>query len=155
MDKVKDILDMLDWNNSDEVQSRGIAMAQQLEDFSLLIRPVTKRHNKNVWDNCALIVCSKSDELLCPYAYRLLEWIQDLNWPGALAVLDRLKCVQSGAEFLRAIDSAIEYAENQNDVIWKYVLSMLLENAFLVQNLGAQTIAKLNEYQKIDLDADW
>lgn len=155
MATVKDILDMLDWNNSDEIQSQGINLAQQQVDFSPFIQPVTKRHNKNVWDNCAAVVCSKTDAQLNPHALSLLKWLRDLNWPGALVVLSRLKRVQKGAGFLQAMDDAITLAENTNDVIWKYVLSMLLENGFFAQDLSAQAIIKLKEYQKIDLDADW
>lgn len=155
MARVNAVMDMLDWNNGEDVQSQGITLARQMEDFSPFMRPVTQSYNKNVWDNCAVIVCSKTDAQLNPHAYRLLEWIQDLNWPGAWAVLDRLKCVQAGTGFLQAIDRAVAHCEKENDMIWKYVLSMLLENDFFARNLSERTIGKLKEYQKIDLDSDW
>ena len=32
----------------------------------------------------------KSDEVLNPYLSQLLEWLEDLNWPGAWIILERL-----------------------------------------------------------------
>lgn len=40
------------------------------------------------------MIIEKKDKELAPYMSLLLKWLQDLNWPGALLVLERLKHVE-------------------------------------------------------------
>ena len=77
------IMDLLDWNRTEEEQAEGLRLARQVKAFNVFLQPCDKRNNKNVWDNCALIVSEKEDAILEPYLPYLFAWIQDLNWPGA------------------------------------------------------------------------
>ena len=90
MADVFEIMDMLDWQNTSKEQCKGIELASQLDTISVFIQPVTPRHNKNVWENCAKILSSKSDECLDGHIGRLFEWLQDMNWPGAEIIFERL-----------------------------------------------------------------
>lgn len=54
MADITEIMDMLDWNMSSEIQAEGIALARDMESIVPFIQPLTPRHNKNVWDNCAV-----------------------------------------------------------------------------------------------------
>ena len=49
-----------------EIQSKGIALAENAETVRSFIQPLTPEHNKNVWENCAVIIAEKSDEKLEP-----------------------------------------------------------------------------------------
>ena len=62
-----------------------------MKSINVFLQPTDKYHNQNVWENCAAILAKRSDEELSYYLVELLEWLQDLNWPGALVILDRLK----------------------------------------------------------------
>ena len=84
------ILKMLDWNSSKEIQKKGRKKAEKIKDLNMFIQPVDKKYNKNVWENCAIILQNKSDEELSPYLERILEWLQDINWPGAELILERM-----------------------------------------------------------------
>ena len=64
-------MDMLDWNKLPEIQARGIALARSTETIIPFIQPLTPKHNKNVWENCAVIIAEKSDEKLEPYFDRI------------------------------------------------------------------------------------
>ena len=46
-----------------------------METIIPFIQPLTPRHNKNVWENCAAIIAEKSDEELETYLTELLEWL--------------------------------------------------------------------------------
>ena len=37
------------------------------------------------------ILSERSDKELHPYLYQLLDWILDMNWPGAFCIWERLK----------------------------------------------------------------
>nr|WP_162990894.1 DUF5071 domain-containing protein [Maliibacterium massiliense] len=88
---IDQIMDMLDWNNAAEIQQEGLKLAKQVESINVFIQPLDRQHNKNVWDNCAQVLCDRSDQELKPYLIRLLEWLEDLNWPGALRIFNRLR----------------------------------------------------------------
>lgn len=75
------------------------------------IQPLTPKHNKNVWENCAVIIAEKSDENPKPYLVELLEWLQDMNWPGAFCILNRLQKYADNDSICNAINACIEKAK--------------------------------------------
>lgn len=68
-------------------------------------------YDKSTWENKARIIANQSDEILEHYAAGILNWLQDLNWPGSMLLFERLKKVRPG-RLDRAIDECIEFAEN-------------------------------------------
>lgn len=122
---IQEILDMLDWNKSDEIQAKGRYLAKDIKKITCFIQPLTPRHNKNVWDNCAIIISEKNDEELEPYLYELLEWLQDLNWPGAYCILNRLQKYFENSSSLSAIDFVIKKAKCLHDETWENNLNIL------------------------------
>ncbi|KAJ9445453.1 hypothetical protein DIPPA_00794 [Diplonema papillatum] len=76
---------------------------------------------------CDLAACRAlqraSDDIVGPNAAALLEWVQDVNWPVAGPVMERLALLRSDylLEPLRYI------LRDSGDAVWKYwVLSCLL-----------------------------
>ena len=127
MTNIAEIMDMLDWHMPPEVQARGRDMAKKLETITPFIQPLTPKYNKNVWENCAVIVAEGSDEKLKPHLVELLEWLQDMNWPGAFCILERLQRYTDNNSIRRAIDLCVEKAKGCNDEIWESNLHMLIE----------------------------
>ena len=117
---------MLDRNNPAEIQADGIRLAEETGEIKPFIQPLTPRHSKNVWENCAIIISAKSDEELKDYLGELLEWLQDMNWPGAFRIFDRLKCCSDRNLIVHAINESIKTAESANDEIWEQNLRLLL-----------------------------
>ena len=119
------IMSLLDWGNSIEKQEEGIKLAQNIECINVFLQPRSKNYNKNVWDNCAKILSARSNEELFPYIIELMEWLQDMNWPGAFCIFDRLKGMVNEPlfEYLYTIclkcAQALEYEE------WENTLRML------------------------------
>lgn len=124
---VTEIMDMLDWHMPPEIQSKGISLARDIEIIIPFIQPLTPKHNKNVWGNCAVIVAEKSDEKLKPYLVELLEWLQDMNWPGAFCILDRLQRYSDNKSIRSAINICIEKAKDCGDKVWESNLYLLLQ----------------------------
>ncbi len=115
---------MLDWNNSQELQKKGIELGLKIEDLQVFMQD---GNGKNVWGNCAKILSQKSDEELKPYLPEILEWLQDLTWPGALTILERLK--QFDYKILKIpFEQAIQKANEENDITWIGFLSYIFEN---------------------------
>lgn len=125
---ISEILDMIDWNKSVETQSKGISLASEFEDVFPFIQPLTPKHNKNVWENCATIISQKNDEEIRPYLGELLEWLQDMNWPGAFCILDRLRKYSDRNTIFEAINTCIKKAKENGDDIWNSNLHLLFDN---------------------------
>lgn len=118
------LIQYLDWNYPEDIQKEYIKEVSKIKDLSLLMQP----NNKNVWESCASILVKKSDKELTPYLLQLFEWTQDLNWPGAYIILERLQNFDSKTikdVFELIVSRAIE---EKND-LWLNNLSLLFKNA--------------------------
>ena len=119
MADITEIMDMLDWHMSSEIQAEGISLARNIETIIPFIQPLTPKYNKNVWENCAVIISERSDKEIKPHLPKVLEWLQDMNWPGAFCILDRLKNYSDKNSVLSAISICIQKAKDCIDEIWK------------------------------------
>ena len=127
MDDITKIMDMLDWNMSTEVQCQGIKRGIRTGAVIPFLQPLTPKHNKNVWENCATILVEKNDEELTPYLVQLLEWIQDMNWPGAFYIFNRLQKYSNNILICNAIQTSIQKAKSCSDKVWEDNLKMLYD----------------------------
>ena len=147
MNDAQKIYKMLDWENSIEVRLEGMNLAREIDDLSLLIIPLAA---PSVIECCAQILCEKSDLVLAPYLDKLLEWLQDLNWPGALLILDRLK-IFYGKELKKTFMDCVINADSMNNpegLRWMDSLSELLDNEQLREELPKEIIVKLQKHYK-------
>ena len=128
MINIDEIMNMLDWNNSDEIQLKGIELAQEVKSINVFILPANPGNTKNVWENCAKILASKSDEILKPYLSRLLQWLEDLNWPGAAIILERLKNYSDTKRLSIIIKEFVKKAVAINDKMWLSSASEFLDS---------------------------
>lgn len=118
MCNIDEIMDMLDWNNNLDEQIKGRELAKEVKSINVFLQPLDQYHNKNVWDNCAKILSDRSDKELMPYLFPLLEWLQDMNWPGALCILDRVNKYADDRSFDFAFRECIRRATALDDHIW-------------------------------------
>lgn len=141
-----EILQMLDCRNELEIQNKGIELAANFNDISVFILPMHPLYNKNVWENCAKIIEKKSDQELAPYIIRLFEWLQDLNWPGAFIIIERLKLIDGKLlinPYIETLRKAINYSEDDRE--WLDNLTILIENKKLVGRLDEDLYRKLKK----------
>ena len=128
MINIEEIMDMLDWNQPVEIQKKGIALAKSINTIVPFIQPLTPKYSKNVWDNCTLVISCESDEVLKPHLAELLEWLQDMNWPGAYRIRDRLLEYSDNDSINSAIRDCIKKAKNQHYDSWQLNLTILLKD---------------------------
>lgn len=112
------IMDLLNWNNSLDDQAKGITLARNVQSINVFLQPCDRKHNKNVWENCAIILAERTDEELSPYLIRLLEWLQDMNWPGAICILDRIRKYADRPSYDFAFNFCIKRAQDLHDDVW-------------------------------------
>lgn len=143
---INEIMKMLDWNNDQEIQEEGICMAKQVKCLSLFMQPMDKQFNKNVWENCAIILCEKEDALLTPYLFQLLDWLRDLNWPGAYIIFERLQSYRDYEILSRTIEECIVVANALDDKSWLANLSELIKCDKVKQKLSNQVYKIIEQY---------
>ena len=127
MKSINEIYTMLDWNQPIEIQRQGIDCAKNTGLLHPFIQPMDSKFNKNIWENCSIIVCSKNDTKLQEVLVLLMEWVQDLNWPGAINVLERLRKYNKNACFYTVYNECINKAERNGDVVWKENLQSIVK----------------------------
>lgn len=70
--------------------ARGMELAGQVRYLYPFLQPILPQPTKAHCEPCARVLSARSDAELEPYLYRLFEWLQDMNWPGAERIWDRL-----------------------------------------------------------------
>lgn len=144
METIEKIYEMMDWWSDEAVQEEGRMLAGEWTDLSLLILPAGK---KSVWENCAMVLSRKSDDALRPYLFRLLIWLQDINWPGAFIIAERLQKVKISILCV-SLSEAIHAAEKKADVIWLDYLAIFSENSELKNYLDFKQYRLLEQHYK-------
>lgn len=131
---IDDIYDLFRWDASysdEEYDTRveqGIAEARKLKNIYPFIQPIVAGCNsKSVWEPCAKVIALKSDEDLDDYMYLLLEWLQDMNWPGAEIIFDRLSQIPF-AKICGYVEFCIRRAKKDEDESWLNTLEALKEH---------------------------
>ena len=142
---IDEIIKMLDWNNSIEVQEKGIELARDIKCINAFMFPVYK-YSKSVWGNCAKILAEKTDEVLKPYLPILLEFLQDLNWPGSPIILERLQNFTKTEWLCTEFQESVEKAKATDDHMWLIWLAELLDNEKLKEMLPNDMLEFLKDY---------
>ena len=129
-----DIYDLFTWDSSyseEEYDARveqGISEARKLRNIYPFIQPIVAgKNSKSVWEACARVIVLKSDEELEEYMYLLLEWLQDMNWPGAEIMFERLSEIPV-VKIQSYIEFSMNCAKRDNDEIWLKTLQALKEH---------------------------
>ena len=128
MYNIDEIMDMLDCNNSMETQEKGIELAKNVKCINVFILPEHLECSKNVWENCAKILANRTDKELQPYLIDILLWIEDMNWPGAIIIDDRLKKFHDMKMLSFAIKECVKRASETDNHIWLENLSELMDD---------------------------
>ena len=131
---IDEIYELFTWDVScsdeeyDARVERGIAEARKLRNIYPFVQPIVAgRNSKSVWEPCAIVIALKADEELDDYIYRLLEWLQDMNWPGAEIIFERLSQIPY-AKIQDYVEFSIHRAKREQDEIWLDTLEALKEH---------------------------
>ena len=127
MNDIDYIMSLLDWNNDIAEQERGVILAREIKCFNVFFQPGCSFYGKNVWDNCARIISEKTDEELAPYLPEMMEWLQDMNWPGAFCILERVKKYEGRGLLMNAYTNCLKCAKALDDETWEDNLKMIFE----------------------------
>ena len=99
------------------------------QEFNMITNKIKKEANikynmfilppegKEYWENCAKIIIQLDDKTIIPLIPKMLEYFQDLNWPGAMEIFNRINEIEN--PFIETyILQCIEKAYLERDYIW-------------------------------------
>lgn len=146
MREIDRIFIMIDSNQPENVQREGRILASEIEYLSVFFQPV---ENKGVWENCAKIICEKTDDILQgKYLFQMFEWLKDLTWPGASLVYQRI-CKMNCRDYYLPFKIVLKEALMTDDQTWIYNLSLFIEETdilkYLPQEYGDILTAAYND----------
>lgn len=49
--KIDKIYKMLNWNNNEDIQQKGIEQGMKIKDISCFLQPIRETAGKSVWEN--------------------------------------------------------------------------------------------------------
>lgn len=146
MTDIDRIMYLIDWKRSPNEQSEGIFLARDVVCINAFFQPVGPGYSKSVWENCATIICERSDEELLPYILNMILWIQDLNWPGAAQIQQRLIAFRNVSRLVLVLNSIVPALEKLEETSWLQFISDLLSNQQLGQVINNNTREILAKY---------
>lgn len=146
MPDIDRIMYLIDWKRSPAEQQEGISLAREVVCIKAFFRPRSFEYSKSVWDNCATIICERSDKELTPYIMDMILWLEDLNWPGAEQIQQRLIAFQDVSMLTLILNSVVPALEKLGKISWLFFLSDLLSNQKLSQAIKNSTKEILIKY---------
>lgn len=111
-------------------------------DYLKLMQPI---EGKDYWENCAKVLCGLDKGKMSQYIPAMLEWLQDLNWPGAVRVLMHLKSFPNEM-IKKPLEDAVYRAVETKDDEWLYSLSSFIENEKLCGILNSNILKELQSH---------
>lgn len=103
-----------------EVAANKILTHADEYDVSELILPARE---KGLFQRCALIISKMPIDFIAKHAVDLMEWFQDLNWPGVDEIFAALSQLPE-EELTVALNISLETARNTQDEEWDYNLHL-------------------------------
>lgn len=146
MSDIDRIMWLIDWNRSESEQQTGISLARDISCINAFFRPIGQGYSKSVWDNCAIIIAERSDEELAPYISDMLLWLEDLNWPGAEIIQNRLIQFRDVEILSLHINEIVPVLQTLKRDSWLIFIAELLQNKDLKKALNEEVVQSLSEY---------
>ena len=131
MDNLKQELANLSWNMPDSIQQEAIERLVSIddEDMPQLLQPISKF----CWENAAKVIRKIGYPRINPITSGLLEWIADMNWPGAWIIMEILEEGEP-KNLVKSIEEAIIKAYGDEDDMWMTSLKNLVTRLGLVED---------------------
>lgn len=145
MNDIDRIMYLFDWNRSQNEQEEGLAMAREVTCIKAFFQPIGPGYSKNVWDNCALAIKERSDDELRPYILDMLLWIEDLNWPGAETIQQRLCSFQDVGTLVRRLNGIVPVLAFLKKDSWLLFIAELLKNKGVREQLSTEALEVLSK----------
>ena len=126
MDNIKELIRDLDWSKPEEVQKKSIEQLLKMHDSELIfLAQQNELCHKYCWHNAAAILKAIGYPRIRPVIPYLMEWFQDINWPGVVTIVETLRTINPN-ELIPYIEEASKRSIDENDDCWAFGLVTLI-----------------------------
>ncbi|WP_028392633.1 DUF5071 domain-containing protein [Bacillus cihuensis] len=150
MKNINTLIQGLNWHNSEEVQKKSINELSKLSGKEVIIlADQTELNHKACWFNSAIVLQNigyPNNKESIPY---LMQWFQDINWPGVSTVVEIFKSIDR-EELKLHIDNAITQGLNEKDDFWIFGLLFLIDKLHMTHMYDKKPIHKLEQFAGIE-----
>lgn len=147
--EVNILINDLDWNLSEKKIENAINKLVKMDDdkLHLLLQP---RYEKRYWHNAAIVIKRIGYPRIKIIIPGLLEWLQDMNWPGATTVVEILSEIDKDI-LIHYLEAVLIEAKTTNDTLWiTWIKEELIEKMGIVM----EDFIDENNYKILDL-SEW
>lgn len=131
-EEIRKLIGMLDWNSAqvDIDHATNKLVSIDSDKIPMLILPEA---DKRLWANAALVIKKIGYPRIKEHVPNLLEWLKDVNWPGANIVMELLESVEK--DFLiSCIEDTLIKAKEKDDEMWLGGLKILLKKCAITKS---------------------
>ncbi|WP_254848748.1 DUF5071 domain-containing protein [Paenibacillus odorifer] len=149
VEEASSLIKKLSWHTREEEKEDAINKLQYIKDeaLHLLVQPISKDY----WDGAAETVIRLGYPRVKSILPGLLEWIQDLNWPGAGEIAGFL--LEIGDPMIPYVKDVLnQHSDDQEWVYWIFEKLIDHWNTKQVQQIQAELI-KISQEKANDLSA--
>lgn len=120
MESLPKILSGLSWYQDKDFQEYAINYIVNDSSFDIhyLLQPL----GKDCWENAAKAISLMKYDRISRITLELFEWLQDMNWPGAIIIRDLLMTFPK-VDLILYFEQSTEIAVRTNDEMWLTWLS--------------------------------
>lgn len=124
VDYIKNLLLDLYYDLPEEVHTRAIEELANIDEeyLPMLLQPI----DKSYWDYAAITLKKIGYPKYKKILPGLLEWLQDINWPGTLTITESLAEIDEKI-LIPYIEEAVSKAIEDNDPVWLFGITFLTE----------------------------
>ncbi|WP_425800846.1 DUF5071 domain-containing protein [Desulfitobacterium sp. Sab5] len=143
MSGITGLIGDLDWSKPEEVQKAAIKKLLEIDDLNLvLLAQQSDVCHKSCWYNAAKILKTIGYPRINSVLPYLMEWFQDINWPGVDTIAEALRTI-SPIELIPYIEEASKHAIAHNDDSWAFGLVTLIKKFNLTHLLNKELYNEL------------
>jgi len=142
----KNLINNLSWDMPEFIQKDAIKRLLQIPEEEVPI--LTRISEKKCWENAAIVLKEigyPRNKLALP---GLIEWLQDMNWPGATTAADTLRKIDIKI-IVPYIEEALLKASKEEDYIWITNIKELVINKMM---LSESDFSRKEVYELLSLE---
>ncbi len=115
--QIDDLIQNLSWTKEKSIQEEAVEELKSISDLDLKKLIDLPPNFKEYMDNAARILSTCTFERVEAVIMDLYRWLQDLNWPGAMTILNLLISFPK-KKTIKYFEKAVLEAIEMNDESW-------------------------------------
>ncbi len=146
----KSIIKMINDLSSNDEEFVNVIIDKLVSMDDKYIPLLIQKEEKQTWYYSAMALQKIGYPRIKNSVSQLLRWFMDINWPGAMMIIDLLLTVDHSI-LIPAIENALLEAEKDKDQCWVFGISVFLDRA----NITEKDFNSKELYKILEESEEW